>query len=85
MKLIIISAIWCPSCLIMRPKYMNLSKKYNMEIEDYDYDTDTEIVNKYNLGDILPVCIILNNDIEIKRIIGEKSDKELDKIIEDLI
>lgn len=84
MKLILISSVWCPSCLIMHPRYVDLSKKYNLELKNYDYDTDTDIVNKYNVGDILPVCIILKDE-EVDRIIGEKSTKELNNIIESLM
>lgn len=84
MKLIVISSVWCPSCLIMRPRYIDLSKKYNLELIDYDYDTDEEVVNKYNVGDVLPVCIILKDE-EVTRIIGEKSTKELNNIIEGLM
>ena len=51
MKLIKISSVWCPSCLIMNPRYNELSKNLNINIEEYDYDMDTEIVSKYKIGD----------------------------------
>ena len=84
MKLIKISSVWCPSCLIMNPRYNELSKNLNINIEEYDYDMYTEIVSKYKIGDILPVVIVMNNDQELTRIIGEKSKKELNKIFEDI-
>lgn len=84
MKLIKISSMWCPSCLIMQPRYIELAKKYQFELNEYDYDMDSDIVAKYNVGDILPVVILIDNDKEIIRIIGEKSEKELDKVIESL-
>lgn len=84
MKLIKISSVWCPSCLIMNPRYMEITEKYNLECKEYDYDMDTDIVEKYKVGNLLPVVIVLNNDCEITRIIGEKSKKELIKIFEDL-
>ena len=84
MKLIKISSVWCPSCLIMNPRYNELSKNWNINIEEYDYDMDTEIVSKYKIGDILPVVIVMNNDQELTRIIGEKSKKELNKIFENI-
>jgi len=84
MKLIKISSVWCPSCLIMNPIYDELSKKYNIDLDEYDYDMDSEIVSKYKIGEILPVVIIVNNNQELIRIIGEKSKKELSKIFEDL-
>ncbi len=84
MKLIKISSVWCPSCLIMNPRYIELSKDLNVNMEEYDYDMDTEIVSKYKIGDILPVVIVMNNNQELTRIIGEKSKKELNKIFKDI-
>lgn len=84
MKLIKISSVWCPSCLIMNPRYMEVIETKNIQYEEYDYDMDTDIVEKYKVGDLLPVVIVLDNDKELTRIIGEKSKKELIKIFEDL-
>lgn len=84
MKLIKISSVWCPSCIIMQSRYQEIANEYNLEIEEFDYDMDTEIVEKYQIGDILPVVIVVKDDKEINRIIGEKSKKELIKVIEDL-
>lgn len=84
MKLIKFSSVWCPSCLIMQPRYMEITKQYQLNMEEYDYDMDDELVEKYNIGDILPVVIVIDDDREITRIIGEKSKKELNKIFEDL-
>ena len=84
LKIIKVSSAWCPSCLIMQPRYKELIEQNNFELEEYDYDLDEEIVKKYNIGEILPVEIILKNDKEIKRIIGEKSKKEINKIIESI-
>ncbi len=85
MKLIKFSALWCPSCLIMNGRINKIINKYNLECVEYDYDVDTDKVDTYKVGDILPVIIIENNNKEIIRIIGEKSDKELDKILEGVI
>lgn len=84
LKIIKISSSWCPSCLIMNPRYKELIEQNNFELEEYDYDIDEEIVKKYNVGEILPVAIIVNDDKEITRIIGEKNKKELNKIIESI-
>lgn len=84
MKLIKFSSVWCPSCLIMQPRYMEITKQYQLNMEEYDYDMDDELVEKYNIGDILPVVIVIDDDREITRIIGEKSKKDLNKIFEDL-
>jgi len=75
MKLIKISAMWCPACLIMRNTLSNID--YDIEQIEYDYDLDEDIVNKYNVGEILPVLILEDNDKEVARLIGEKSKEEV--------
>ena len=45
---------------------------------------DSEEVEKYNPGQILPVFIFFKNNKEVKRVIGEKTEKEMLKIIEEL-
>lgn len=82
MKLIRISAIWCPACIIMRPKIEEIIKKYNFESIELDYDIDD--VLKYNV-DILPVFILEDNNKELVRIIGEKDIKELENIIQGVL
>ena len=84
MKIIKISAIWCSSCLIMNNTLEDLKSPYGLNIIELDYDYDPE-AKKYNPGTKLPVLIILNDqEQEIKRIIGEKSKKELITIFDDL-
>lgn len=78
MKIIKINAMWCPGCLISKSIWNEIEKDYpNYEYINLDYDLDEEVVEKYNVGDILPVVIIEKNGIEIKRIIGEKTKKEI--------
>ena len=63
-----------------------IKDKYNLEITSYDYDMDEEIVKNYNVGNILPVLIFLDDkNNEIKRIVGEKGTKELENILKELI
>lgn len=82
MKLIKISALWCPACLIMRPIMNNLNNIYpSLEQIEYDYDLDEDIVKKYNVGEILPVFILMDKDKELVRIIGEKKEKEVIEIL----
>lgn len=77
MKVIEITAIWCPSCLVMRPIYEKIYEKYNLDVIKLDYDTDD--IKEYNVGNILPVLII--ND---KRFIGEVKMKEIENYLESL-
>lgn len=83
MQLIKISAIWCPACLVMRPRLDKIKEIFpNIEQIEYDYDLDEDIVNKYEVKDKLPVFILVDNDKELTRIIGEKTVEELTNILE---
>jgi len=83
MKLIKIGAVWCPACLVMSSRINKIVKKYKLELVNYDYDIDSEIVEKYNIGDVLPVLILLDdNNNEINRLIGEQSLTKLEEFIE---
>jgi len=75
MKLIKISAMWCPACLIMRPILNNID--FDVEQVEYDYDLDEEEINKYNVGELLPVFILVDNDKEVARLIGEHTKEEV--------
>ena len=83
MRVVKINAIWCSGCLVMNKIWKNITKKYEIETLNLDYDMDEEEVNKYTVGDILPVFIFFDQDKEITRVIGEVSEKEmLDKLRE---
>lgn len=81
MKLIRFEAIWCPSCLVMKQRFNKVNTD-DIEMVSYDYDNDTEMVEKYNIGTVLPVIVIVdNNEKEIKRFIGEQSVTKLEEIL----
>ena len=84
MKVVKINAIWCSGCLVMNKIWKNILKSKNIETINLDYDMDEDEVKKYNVGDILPVFIFYKDDKEVKRIVGETSEKELLKIIEEV-
>ena len=77
MKFIKIGAIWCSGCLVMNKVWNKLIKEYNFSYETYDIDMDEDEVEKYNVGEKLPVFIVMENDKEIKRFIGEYSYSDM--------
>jgi len=86
MKAVIISAVWCPSCLIMIGCYHELRNKYpNIEFIEYDYDLDKAAVTEHKVWKTLPVLILYQEGIEVARFIGEKSLKEMILKIEAII
>ena len=71
-EVIVISALWCPSCLILKKSLKKIHEEYNVDFKMLDYDLDEDKVLEYNVGNILPVMIY-----EDKRLIGEKSYEEI--------
>lgn len=83
MKIIKINAMWCSACISMHKIWKQIENDYpQIEITSYDYDMDEDIVKNYNVGDILPVAIFYENDIEIARLIGEKKLNDIIEIID---
>lgn len=85
MELIRISAVWCSSCIITYKDWNKLKEVYSDYMyKEYDYDMDIDIVEKYNIGNTIPVIIAIKNGDEVGRIIGEKNYKELDTWIKEV-
>ena len=80
-SIIVISAVWCPSCLILNKHLKKIKENYDIKITKLDYDFDD--IEEYNVGYKLPVIILKDkNDNEIKRLIGEKSYQEIVDFLE---
>ena len=71
-EVIIVSAVWCPSCLVLKKHIKKLTKEYDLKINYLDYDLDDEVVKDLDVGKTLPVIIVGD-----KRLIGEKSYDEI--------
>lgn len=83
MKVVKVGAMWCPACIITNKFWKEIKKEFsNIEFVDLDLDMDEDEVKDLNIGSILPEIIIFNNDQkELTRIIGEKKQNEIEKII----
>lgn len=84
MKVVKINAVWCSGCLVMNKIWKNILKFKDIETINLDYDMDEDEVKKYNVGDVLPVFIFYKDDEEVIRVVGEKSEEQLLKIIEEI-
>lgn len=78
MEVIRISALWCSSCLVMKSRFNDVAKEYNVNIIDLDYDLDYDEIEKYNVSEVLPVYI--KGD---KRLEGEHTKEEIRKFLSD--
>ena len=77
MRVVKINAIWCSGCLVMNKIWKKITKEYNIETLELDYDMDEDEVSNYDVGDTLPVFIFFDEDKEVDRVIGEVSEKEM--------
>ncbi len=76
-----ISAMWCMSCLIMLSRLDDLQTTYNLEFEDYDYDFDD--ITQFDVGDTLPVVLLMDKNNSIcEKIVGEVSKKDLKSLLD---
>lgn len=83
MKVLKFGAVWCPGCIIMKPRWKEIEEENLwLNTEYYDYDEKEEIAKKWNVTSILPVFIFLdNNNKEVLRLNGEQSKKNLLELI----
>ena len=84
MKVIKIGAIWCGGCLVMNKVWNKLVKNYSFDYIELDLDMDEDEVSKYHPGDKLPIFIIIDDDKEIDRFVGEFSYEELELKLKDV-
>lgn len=80
MKIVKISALWCPGCLIINNSINKIKEEFGIEVIEYDYDFDD--IGKYNVGNILPVLIFIKDEKEVSRLVGERSYKDIKEVIE---
>ena len=80
MKIVKISSLGCPSCIIMNKVFNKIKEKYDFEYEELDFDFDD--IEEYNAGKIMPVYIFYKDGVEVDRLCGEHNESEFDKIFE---
>lgn len=83
MKVLKFGAVWCPGCLVMKPRWKEIETENPwLETEYYDFDQDKEMVEKYQIINVLPVCVFLDKSgNEFLRFNGEINKAKLIEII----
>ena len=85
MKVLKFGAVWCPGCLIMKPRWEEIEKDNPwLETEYLEYDDNLDKAKEYDVNKTLPVFIFLDkmNNV-VLRLKGEIDKKELIKLIEE--
>ena len=83
MKVLKFGAVWCPGCLIMKPRWKEIEQENLwLQTEYYDFDTDKQMVEKYKIDETLPTFVFLDNrGNEFLRLNGEIDKKKLIELI----
>jgi len=84
MKILKFGAVWCPGCITMRKVWKELESDFELDTEYFDLDVDLEAVNKWEIGNKVPVFIFLKDGKEVRRFHGEKSYEEVLEIINEV-
>lgn len=85
MKIKIVTAVWCHACLLMKKRIKEFQKTHNVQFEYIDLDFDTEKLIGLEIGKVLPVYFVYEDETFIKRFVGEKTLEELEKEIRNAI
>lgn len=57
-----IGALWCPECLIMRPRWLEIQKRQpDLQIEEIDIDERPDIKQQHKI-DHIPTVIFFDKD-----------------------
>jgi thiol-disulfide isomerase/thioredoxin len=85
MKVIKITAVWCPACIVMNSRWDKIMADCGwLEVINIDFDRDKERALAYNVGQDIPVFVFLDKEgKEFARLQGEIDRKELIKFIEE--
>jgi len=68
------TASWCAGCKSLAANLAEVDAKYPTEV--IDIDIHPEIAAEYGVRSV-PTLVMLNENIEVKRIIGNKTSREL--------
>ena len=83
MKLLKFGAVWCPGCLIMKPRWKEVEAENPwLKTEYYEFDAEKEMVEKYKINRTLPTFVFLDKKgNEFLRLNGEIEKEKLIEII----
>lgn len=83
MKLLTITAKWCPSCIVMNSRLEKIKAELPwLSVEEFDYDKDIQVREQYQIGKEIPIFILLDQaGAEINRLEGEIDRKDFIKIL----
>ncbi len=84
MKILKFGAVWCPGCLVMKPRWKEIEQENSwVKTEYFEFDENKEMVEKYHINKTLPVFVFLDkNGNEFLRLQGEIEKEKLLQVLE---
>lgn len=85
MKVLKFGAVWCNTCLVMKPRWEEIEQEHDwLETEYYDADEREDLIEEHEV-ETIPSFIFLNQEgEEIERLKGEVSKEKLVETIKEL-
>ena len=77
-KILKFSATWCGPCKMLAKTPQSVQTE--IEIEDIDIEQNPELTQQYRVRGV-PTLVLLQDDVELKRVVGVKSKEELENWI----
>jgi thioredoxin 1 len=74
------SAKWCTACQATTPIIESIKRSGEAQVAIVDVDYDVSLTERYNIKSV-PTTIILENDNEVKRVVGSMSSEQLKQLI----
>jgi thiol-disulfide isomerase/thioredoxin len=82
MKVLKFGAVWCPGCIIMKPRFAEIEKELPWLLTEYfDVDEHRDLVEKYKLEDFPAFLFLDKEGREFQRFYGEIEKDKLIKFI----
>lgn len=79
-KLLRFTASWCQPCKALAKNLESVNT--NLPIEVVDIDVHSELAVDFGIRSV-PTLVMMEDNIEVKRVIGVKSPKELENWLND--
>lgn len=83
MKIVKITSLGCPSCIVMTKVFNEFQDKYDFILEEYTYDHNTDYIeDHFEINHRIPTYIFYQDNKEVGRIVGENKLEEFVNLYE---
>lgn len=78
MKVLKFGAVWCPGCIVMRPRWQKIEKDNPwLKTEYFDADESAELVEEWQVKSLPSFIFLDKSGKELTRLVGEISEERI--------